>query len=147
MLLVGILLLSEKVKSIGKLYTRYLIGLFCLPPIFAKANTAIHSSATFKSNFNCELVKFVFFANRYQTSMPMDLFLSFSFSYHSWIGPFLVLQGSQSKHRKWSIPPFKYLYFLSYPARARAVTGRRCPHSGEGEDFLTGGWYPGFLIE
>ena len=21
---------------------------------------------------------------------------------------------------------------------ARAVTGRRCPHSGEGEDFLTG---------
>ena len=23
-------------------------------------------------------------------------------------------------------------------ARARAVTGRRCPHSGRGEDFLTG---------
>ena len=40
-----------------------------------------------------------FFANRYQTSKPMDLFLSFSFSYHSWIGPFLALQGSQSKHR------------------------------------------------
>ena len=28
---------------------------------------------------------------------------------------------------------------------ARAVTGRRCPHSGEGEDFLTG--QPGFFYE
>ena len=30
--------------------------------------------------------------------------------------------------------------FLSSPRAesARAVTGRRCPHSGEGEDFLTG---------
>ena len=29
----------------------------------------------------------------------------------------------------------------NFPARAesaRAVTGRRCPHSGKGEDFLTG---------
>ena len=26
---------------------------------------------------------------------------------------------------------------FNYPARARAVTGRQCPHSGEGEDFLT----------
>ena len=25
-----------------------------------------------------------------------------------------------------------------YQARARAFTGRRCPHSGKGEDFLTG---------
>ena len=30
------------------------------------------------------------------------------------------------------------------PVRARAVTGRRCPHSGEGEDFLTG--QPGFFF-
>ena len=30
------------------------------------------------------------------------------------------------------------LYFSVYPARARAVTGRRCLHSGEGEDFLMG---------
>ena len=34
-------------------------------------------------------------------------------------------------------------YALSSPkglraGSARAVTGRRCPHSGEGEDFLTG---------
>ena len=28
---------------------------------------------------------------------------------------------------------------------ARAVTGRRCPHSGEGEDFLTG--RPDFVTE
>ena len=28
---------------------------------------------------------------------------------------------------------------------ARAVTGRRCPHSGEGEDFLTR--QPGFFYE
>ena len=25
-----------------------------------------------------------------------------------------------------------------YPESARAVSGRRCPHSGKGEDFLTG---------
>ena len=29
--------------------------------------------------------------------------------------------------------------------RARAVTGRLCPHSGEGEDFLTG--QPDFFTE
>ena len=38
-----------------------------------------------------------------------------------------------------------YVIYLSSPRAkglraesARAVTGRRCPHSGEGEDFLTG---------
>ena len=35
------------------------------------------------------------------------------------------------------------MFIFIQPARlraesARAVTGRRCPHSGEGEDFLTG---------
>ena len=31
------------------------------------------------------------------------------------------------------------VFFSSLRAEsARAVTGRRCPHSGEGEDFLTG---------
>ena len=41
----------------------------------------------------------------------------------------------------------RYLYYLPSPTlviqplraeSARAVTGRWCPHSGEGEDFLTG---------
>ena len=33
----------------------------------------------------------------------------------------------------------RHLFTLSSPRAesARAVTGRRCPHSGEGEDFLT----------
>ena len=37
--------------------------------------------------------------------------------------------------------------FLSSPRAesARAVTGRRCPHSGRGEDFLTG--QPDFFTE
>ena len=88
--LVGILLLSEKVKSIGKLYTRYLIGLFCLPPIFAKANTAIHSSATFKSNFNCELVRFLFLQIDIKQARPrIYIFGNFHFHInvelvHSW---------------------------------------------------------------
>ena len=75
----GILLLSEKVKSIGKLYTGNLIGLFCLPPIFAKANTAIHSSATFKSNFNCELVRFVFLQIDIKQACPWIYFFHFHF--------------------------------------------------------------------
>ena len=85
--LVGILLLSEKVKSIGKLYTRYLIGLFCLPPIFAKANTAIHSSATFKSNFNCELARFVFLQIDIKQACPWIYFFHFHINVelvHSW---------------------------------------------------------------
>ena len=41
------------------------------------------------------------------------------------------------------LPPIPHNYHylsLSRPRAesARAVTGRRCPHSGEGEDFLTG---------
>ena len=32
----------------------------------------------------------------------------------------------------------RYPGVLVQPESARAVTGRRCPHSGEGEDFLTG---------
>ena len=35
--------------------------------------------------------------------------------------------------------------FQSWLASARAVTGRRCPHSGEGEDFLS--CQPGFFYE
>ena len=43
-----------------------------------------------------------------------------------------------------------HLLFLSSPKglraeSARAVTGRRCPHSGEGEDFLRG--QPDFFTE
>ena len=39
------------------------------------------------------------------------------------------------------------LFFLSSPLAesARAFTGRRCPHSGRGEDFLTG--QPDFFTE
>ena len=41
----------------------------------------------------------------------------------------------------------EYYYELSSPRAesARAVTGRRCPHSGKGEDFLTG--KPDFFTE
>ena len=43
----------------------------------------------------------------------------------------------------------KYKSFFIQPAReaesARAVTGRRCPHSGEREGFLTG--QPGFFYK
>ena len=48
----------------------------------------------------------------------------------------------------------RYLYYLPSPTlviqplraeSARAVTGRQCPHSGEGEDFLT--CQPGFFYE
>ena len=35
--------------------------------------------------------------------------------------------------------------FSSYDDSARAITGRRCPHSGKGEDFLTG--QPDFFKE
>ena len=40
---------------------------------------------------------------------------------------------------------FSILYNLCNPAGARAVTGRRCPHGGKGEDFLTG--QPDFFTE
>ena len=42
--------------------------------------------------------------------------------------------------------PLDLVQFLSGPRAesAGAVTGRRCPHSGEGEDFLTG--QPGFFF-
>ena len=30
------------------------------------------------------------------------------------------------------------MWIIQPAESARAVTGRRCPHSGEGEDFLTG---------
>ena len=41
----------------------------------------------------------------------------------------------------------KVMLHLSSPRAesARAVTGRRCPHSGKGEDFLTG--QPDFFTE
>ena len=43
--------------------------------------------------------------------------------------------------------PLDLVQFLSGPRAesAGAVTGRRCPHSGEGEDFLTG--QPDFFSE
>ena len=42
---------------------------------------------------------------------------------------------------------YKYKDSLSSPRAqsTRAVTGRRCPHSGKGEDFLTG--QPDFFTE
>ena len=79
---------------------------------FCKSKHGNPFLSNFQVQFQLWIGKVPFFANRYQTSMPMDLFLSFS--YQCWIGPFLVLQGSQSKHRKWSIPPFKHFHFLSY---------------------------------
>ena len=33
---------------------------------------------------------------------------------------------------------YVYGFFVIQPESARAVTGRRCPHSGEGGDFLMG---------
>ena len=59
---------------------------------------------------------------------------------------FLSLKKKQDNFCRFSTAPTKIQQTLSFPARARsmrvrsaqAVTGRRCPHSGKGEDFLTG---------
>ena len=50
----------------------------------------------------------------------------------------------------WETAFWRILSLLSSPKglraeSARAVTGRRCPHSGKGEDFLTG--QPDFFTE
>ena len=44
-------------------------------------------------------------------------------------------------------PPIRMSFLLSSPRAesARAVTGRRCPHSGRGEDFLSR--QPDFFME
>ena len=50
----------------------------------------------------------------------------------------LTLTSNSAGHARMKI----YGIYVYYPARAgesaRAVTGRLCPQSGKGEDFLTG---------
>ena len=52
-------------------------------------------------------------------------------------GEFALIKSHVSKWRAPQICIMLFYKLLIYPARARAVTGRRCPHSGKGEDFLS----------
>ena len=62
----------------------------------------------------CKIVDFKLFAKKLEKTVEVVVFL-------------LVCKN----------PPW-WWWWLSSAESARAVTGRRCPHSGEGEDFLTG---------